>query len=117
MLSLAIKSLMEKRGIENPNQFLVKSGFNYYTASRVLNNVKGSVSFKHLEMLCIALHCSVEDLILWTPPKGMKNEDKHPLAKLKARKQKGNISSALKDLPPDKLDVVREYIEKLHHPE
>jgi DNA-binding Xre family transcriptional regulator len=117
MLHLNLTTIIENRGIENPNQFLIKSGFTYYTASRMLNEARSKISFSHLEKLCIALNCSVEDLIVWEPPKGMKDIDKHPLAKLRPRKQKGNITSTIKNLPPEKLNALRDYIEKLQNSE
>jgi hypothetical protein len=83
----------------------------------MLNEPRKRINFNHLEKLCIALNCSVEDVMLWEPPQSMKDADKHPLAKLRPRKRKGNITANIKDLPPDKLNTLRDYIEKLQKPE
>ena len=115
MLYLELNKMMEDRGIENPNQFLVKAGFTYYAASRLLHTRKTTINLNHLERLCFALHCSIEDLIVWEP-KEMVNATKHPLYKLKARQRKGNISTGLKYLPPEKVEELRNYIQQLQNP-
>jgi DNA-binding Xre family transcriptional regulator len=112
MLQLDLLRLMEDKGIQNPNQFLVKSGFTYYTAHRLLKNKVGALSFRHIEELCMALHCTIDDLFNWKPDQDVINIDKHPLQKLKGRQRKGNINTAIKDFTPEKLDELRKFI---HH--
>jgi hypothetical protein len=62
--------------------------------------------------MCLLLNCSVEDLFSW------KSEDKtgiykdHVIQKLKRGQRKGNITNSLKQLPLDKLDEVRNYIDQ-----
>lgn len=72
-----------------------------------------SISFRHLEQICLLLNCSIDDLFNW------KNEDQtgiykdHVLQKLKRGESKGNIIGKLKQLPPDKLNDIRKYIDQI----
>ena len=113
MLYLNIHPILQDRGIENPNQFLIKAGFHYTTASRLLNDKLTLLNLDYVEKLCIALHCSIEDIIMWEPGKNTINVDKHPLYHLKTRKKKGDIREGLKKLPVQKLEELRTYIQKL----
>ncbi|MCZ8354938.1 MAG: helix-turn-helix transcriptional regulator [Cyclobacteriaceae bacterium] len=113
MLKLDLIRLFEDKGIENPSQFLKKNGLTAHTVSRLLNNKVESISFKHLETICLLLNCTIDDLFAW------ENNDKsdlykdHSLQKLKRGKKKGNIVGKLKNLPADKLSQVRDFIEEL----
>ena len=113
MLKLDLYRIFEDKGIDNPHYFLKKNGFTSHTTSRLLNNKVDSISFKHLEQICLLLNCSIEDLFSWT------NEDitgmykDHAFQKLKRGQRKGNITNSLKNLPLDKLNDVRNYIEQI----
>jgi DNA-binding Xre family transcriptional regulator len=115
MLYLDLKRIMENKGIDKPLSFLVKAGFNYPAAHRILHQTPSSLNFVHLEKLCMALYCSIEDLLVWVPPKNLKGNEKHPLYKLSVKKPKGSVSAILKDLSPEKLEQAREYISKLNN--
>ena len=113
MLQLDLYRIFEDKGIDNPHYFLKKNGFTSHTTSRLLNNKVDSISFRHMEQICLLLNCSIDDLFLWT------NEDMtgiykdHVIQKLKRGQRKGNIINSLKKLPPDKLNEVRNYIEQI----
>jgi DNA-binding Xre family transcriptional regulator len=113
MLKLDLYRIFEDKGIENPNQFLKKNGLTAHTVSRLLNNKVSSISFKHLEKICLLLNCTLDDLFSW------ENEDKtgiykdHSLQKLKRVRKRGNIVGKLKTLPSDKLSQVRDFIDGL----
>jgi len=113
MLHLDLYRVFEDKGIDNPHQFLKQNGFTAHTTSRLLNNKVESISFKHLEQICLLLNCSIDDLFAW------KNNDKtglyknHELQKLKRGQPKGNITNSLKQLPLNKLNDVRNYIDQI----
>ncbi len=113
MLQLDLYRIFEDKGIDNPHYFLRKNGFTTHTTSRLLNNKVDSISFRHLEQICLLLNCSIDDLFSWT------NEDKtgmykdHVFQKLKRGQRKGNITNSLKNLPLDKLNEVRNYIDQI----
>lgn len=113
MLKLDLQRLFEDKGIENPNQYLVKNGLTPHTVSRLLNNRVSSISFKHLEAICLLLNCTIDDLFAWEPTDKSDALKDHSLQKLKRGKKKGNIIGKLKALPASKLNQVRDFIEEL----
>ena len=113
MLVLDLYRVFEDKGIENPQRFLKRNGFTVHTTFKLLNNKVVSISFRHMEQLCLLLNCSVEDLFSWHNEDASGKYDKHPLLKLKRGEHKGNITNKLKSLPPDKLIEVRKYIDQL----
>lgn len=113
MLRFELQSLMESREVHQPLSFLVKAGFNYHTAHRLLRSNTRSVRMDHVEQLCIALNCTPDDLLAWEAPRTMGNLSKHPLKKLTNRQRKGSILPKIKSLPQDKLDELRQYFDKL----
>lgn len=113
MLKFELQSLMESREVQDPLRFLIKVGFNYHTAHRLLRTNSRSIRMDHVEQLCIALNCTPDDLLVWEVPRTMGNLSKHPLKKLTNRQRKGSILPKIKSLPQDKLDELRQYIDKL----
>jgi DNA-binding Xre family transcriptional regulator len=113
MLKLDLQRIFEDKGIENPNQFLVKNGLTPYTTSRLLNNRVNSISFKHLEKICLLLNCTTDDLFAWENPDKSDTLKDHALQKLKRGKKKGNIVGKLKTMPANKLNQVRDFIDEL----
>lgn len=113
MLKFDINSLMESREVQNPLNFMVKAGFNYHTARRLLNNETTHISNRHLEKLCLELNCTPDDLYTWVPGKSTKATGKIALSKLTNRNRKGSILPKVKTLPQEKLDELRKYIDKL----
>lgn len=114
MIYLDLKRVMADREIPNPNQFLKKCGVPAHTASRLLTNTTHSISFKHLETICLNLNCTIDDLCSWTPDATRKLYSDVALNKLKREKKKRvNVSHKLRTLPLDKLDLVQNFIEKV----
>ncbi len=113
MLTLDLARFIETRGIQNPLQFLTKAGFTYHTAGRLLRNQIAKLDYKHLEKLCLLFNCTPNDLISWTPTSSAKLSDKVALSRLAGRKRKGNIVSKLIQLPEDKIDQLRQMLDKL----
>ena len=113
MLLLDLYRVFEDKGIENPHRFLRKNGFTAHTTSRLLNNKVDSISFRHLEQLCLIINCSVDDLFAWKSNDEAGIYKDHVLQKLKRGESKGSITGKLKQLPLDKINEVRNYIDQL----
>jgi len=111
MLTLDLQRLMELREIQNPRGFLVKAGFTYHAAGRLLKSELAEL--RYIEKLCVALNCTPDDLFGWVPDKGMRHAKGHALEKLAGRKRKGSIVPKLKNLPEDKLEQLHQFIDKL----
>ncbi len=113
MLYINLVKAIHNRGFQNPNSFLIKAGFTYYTASRILNNIKGGLSYTDLEKICIALNCTPNDIFAWQPPANANIPADHPLQKLKPKEEGPTIQQQLQHLPQDKLDEVKKFISSL----
>ncbi len=113
MLHLDLYRVIEDKGIENAHLFLRQNGFSAHVTSRLLNNKVDSISFKHLEQICLALNCTIDDIFSWKTEDPKQIYKNHALQKLKRGESKGNITHKLKQLPLDKLNEVRNYIDQL----
>jgi DNA-binding Xre family transcriptional regulator len=113
MLFLDISRVMSDRGITHPSRFLREHGFTYQVIHKVLNGNVTSATFKTLERLCLALNCAPSDLFAWEPSDSMQVPPGHPLHKLKAQQQPQNLASQIRQLPPDKLDALRDFVSGL----
>lgn len=114
MIYLDLKRVMTDREIPNPYQFLKKCGVPAHTASRLLSNTTNSISFKHLETICLNLNCTIDDLCSWTPDTTRRLYNETALNKLKREQKKRiNVSHKIRTLPLDKLDLVQNFIEQV----
>lgn len=113
MIYLDLKQIFEDKGINNPNHFLWKNGFTRHTAHNLLNNKTVGISFKHLEQLCLLLNCSPNELLTWHNTDKTKNLQNHSLQILKKERSKGNINQTLQQLPVNKLNELRNFLNNL----
>ncbi|MBI3882889.1 MAG: helix-turn-helix transcriptional regulator [Sphingobacteriales bacterium] len=113
MLYLQLPAILNQRGVNDHLSFLVKSGFTYHTAHRLLHNSNNSISFKHMEKLCVLLNCSITDLFVWKQDKGDISNAGHPLAGLVQLEGSAFIAEHLLQLPLAKVGQVRKMIEEI----
>ena len=98
MLIYHLKQLTTNRGIQKPISFLLKLGFTYPTAKRALFGTFASIRFLQIKNLCIAFHCTPNDLMEWIPEENTQTEN-HPLKTL-LRKQLPKNSKTLWQIFP-----------------
>ena len=113
MLILDLKRAITGKGIENPSLFLRQCGITSYTACRLLNNYNEGINFKHLELICYNLNCTIDDLFVWQPGKNTPDIKDHPLQKLKQKQSQVSIGQKIKQLPFDKIEELTNYIDQL----
>lgn len=113
MLYYNLKRIISQRGISNPNKLLIKYGFTAYTASRLLNNKVAGLSNKQLEMLCLAFRCTPNDIYAWEKPTDGNIAKDHPLHALVPPPQSLDMVQQLQELPLEKLEVIRKFIEEM----
>ncbi|MES2763886.1 MAG: helix-turn-helix transcriptional regulator [Bacteroidota bacterium] len=113
MIYLNLKPIFEAKGIDNPNYFLWKNGFTRQAAHRLLNNTKEGITFRHLEQLCLLLSCSPNDLFTWHNTDKTNVLPTHALQKLTKEKSKGSITTTLQNLPVNKLNELRNFLDNL----
>ncbi|HRH59369.1 MAG TPA: helix-turn-helix transcriptional regulator [Chitinophagaceae bacterium] len=109
MLSLNLAPIFKARGIERPYSFLVKAGFTYHSATNILNNNTRSIRFDHLELLCKALVCEPNDLLLYTPGSNPL-PDQHPLNNLIQTHHPADIKQTFATIPYKQLKEINKQI-------
>ena len=110
MLTYNIREICAARGIERPFSYLVKNGFTYGVAARLVRNEPLSIRLDHIEQLCILLYCTPDDLITWKPTKDKPIPPDHPLQRLKKDQALTDLYGTLKTLPLDRLNEVADFI-------
>ncbi len=113
MLILNLKALLESRGFDKPQRQLTLNGFNNFTASRLMNNRATTISFTNLEKLCLACQCTLDELFVWVPDEAKPVAADHPIQKLKAKPKAMNPVDRIRQLGPDKLKVLQEFMDGL----
>jgi len=113
MLRIDLSRFMASREILAPRRFLISQGFTYHMAGRLLREQTGSISYKNLEKLCRIFNCTPNDLYSWDPM-GETADTKVALAKLAGRTRQASILGKLKQLPDNKLDQIRQLVDKLY---
>ena len=113
MLLLNLEKIIKDRGYPKPNAFLVSLGFNYYTANRLLNNVKTSITFFEIERICIGLKCLPSDMFVWKPSAKERQDQSISLARLAENADSKSIGAQLKEIPFEHLSKIQEFITSL----
>lgn len=103
MIKFTIPEMLKLRLINNPVSFLVKNGFPRQTAYRICSGKFKNLTAKQLEKLCLALKCTPNDIIEWTPDDQKLLESNPPLAKLVKVSIPYELRDLAKDIPFDKL--------------
>jgi DNA-binding Xre family transcriptional regulator len=110
MLTFNLRAVLNARNIENHYTFLVRAGFAPHTATSMLNNKSGTVKLKNLELFCKLLHCTPNDLLVWSSDKNSAIPDNHPLHQLKNKKIGFNIKETIRTIPLDQLAQLAEML-------
>lgn len=112
MLSIDLEPLLKARGIHKAHAFLMNAGFTRHTASHILNGESKSFRLDHIELLCNALNCEPNDLLLFSPDKNVHYRENSPLYKLSAESRQTNLN-ALADIPfKDLKNLTNELLSK-----
>ena len=105
MLSLNVKRVMRLRGVENQRSLLDDLEFAPATARRLLAGDVLRIELEDLEKLCIALKCTPNDLLDWTPPESLEaNASGQALHKLTHDPE--DITRLLGSLPLEKVQAL-----------
>lgn len=113
MLYLNLQRVISQRGIASPNKLLIKHGFTAYTASRILTNQVSGLSNEQLEKVCLALRCTPNDIYSWQKPTDANISADHPLHELVPKPQHLDMVQQLQELPLEKLEAIRKFIEEM----
>ena len=83
MLRFKIDLLLRAKGIKEGYTFLKGNGFSQMTATKFSNSQMTVLRLVHVEKICELFNCTPNDLLEWSPNKGVKDISKHPLFPLK----------------------------------
>jgi|SRR5690606_37095861 len=112
MLKYNIKRLTTNRSIQKPINYLHKHGFTYPTAKRVLFGTFASLKPAQIENLCIAFHCTPNDLFEYTADEKITTPN-HPLTTLIRNQETKKVTELLNDIPLDMLPSFTNKLEEL----
>lgn len=112
MLAFNLQEVFRARHIERPYSFLVKQGISPATASKILNNGTYVMRLKHITIICEALHCSPNDILIYKPNTDKPIAENHPLNKLRPQQFPDDLKLALKTLPLEKLREIGKLIKE-----
>ena len=102
MMLYNLKEILKARGVTKPYAYLVRAGIPAFSASQMITGKIKMIKLEHMELLCKALYCTPDDLLVWVPGDSAL-PDTHPLAKLKRSDDLNQVSEAIKTLPLDEL--------------
>lgn len=114
MLYFDIAKACNNKGVGDARRFLLKIGFSHSATSRMLNNTYDSLKFDAIEKICLHLNCTPNELISWKPKDNI-NAANYALEKLKPIAAQDSISAKLKQLPPEKLEKLRDFLGDLEN--
>src|SRR5690606_37335746 len=90
MLSFHLTPIFQSRGISRPFSYLIKAGFSYHTAHRLLNGYNRNFSLDTVQKLCEVLVCEPNDLLMFTAKENSQLREDHPLNNLRDNEDETN---------------------------
>jgi DNA-binding Xre family transcriptional regulator len=113
MLIFNPKKILLLRGVEKIANFMVKNGFTYQSAGKILKGRNSLVKVKDIERLCVALNCTPNDLFEWKTDQTAVLPDGHSLNGLSRGEGTKNLQEMVKDVPSDKLALIENLLDAL----
>ncbi|MGQ1787464.1 MULTISPECIES: helix-turn-helix domain-containing protein [unclassified Saccharicrinis] len=116
MLRYNFKRVFRARGIEKVHAYLRKAGFSDNFATKIKNNNAKRLELKDVERLCLALRCTPNDFMEWTPEPNTEISENHPMNNLKKPKHEVDFVKTLNEVPLGKLEeldrILKEHLSK-----
>ena len=113
MLIFSPKKILALRGVEKTANFMVKNGFTYQSAGRVLKARSSLIKIQDIERLCVALNCTPNDLFEWKADGEKILPDGHSLNALSRGEGAKSLRQMVKDVPSDKLALIENLLDAL----
>lgn len=112
MLNLNLNYIFEIRGIKNRYGFIKKLGFSHDVSHRLAHGQTLGVKMRQLEALCLALHCTPNDLMEFQDKDNKASAD-HPLQNLKRDRATLDSMDKLRKLPIDKIELLQKMMDEM----
>lgn len=115
MLSFNFAKIFTARGIDKPNQWLIEQGFSPNYAVKIAKSRFVRLDLPNLERLCVALNCTPNELLEWTPGAKEKISASHPLYPLRKRDEQKvvKLTQMINSIPLDDLEEVQQAVENI----
>ena len=113
MLVFNPKRIFALRGVEKPSSFLIKQGIAPSTALKFIKAGGSTFKTKYVELICVGMNCTPNDLFDWYEDAKTKLPENHPLRALERKQKINNIREMLHDLPVEKLSELEGLINNL----
>ncbi len=82
MFKFYIKEVLKLKGYKPNTHILQRMGLRYTAANRLIKGETRSLTLDHLEMLCLFLNCTPNDILNFVPVDENQIASEHPLNKL-----------------------------------
>ena len=112
MLTYNLFPIFNLRGIPNPYNYLVKLGISPTVARKMLFNDSYIMRLKHIELMCLHLNCTPNDLLMYVPSPSRNLSQTIPLDKLRKENNEANLQTQLQSLNIDQLKEVSTIIDQ-----
>lgn len=106
MLYLNLHHIFKIRQIERPYTFLVKIGIAPHTATKILSSNVHTMRLNHIELICKALYCEPNDLLVFHQEPNNPLPATHPLLNLLPTNEDTNWQEQLKTMPISQLNKI-----------
>ena len=104
---------MNSRGISSPLVYLRQNGLTRFQIHRLMHKDWRSISMDVLEKLCLALNCTPNDLLEWTPDFANQDAESTTLRMLKPQPENENMGAMLSQLPYNKLREIVKIVNEI----
>ncbi len=96
MLKVNLNTLMAKKNVRHPRQFLIKkAGISPETATDLLQGKVKSFRLSYMSAVCELLNCTPNDLLEWIPDgDGGELPDNHQLRKIMSKEEEKQLAKA-----------------------
>lgn len=112
MLKLNLTYIFKIRGVKNHYGFIKKLGFSHDVSHRLAQGQTLGVKMRHLEALCLALHCTPNDLMEFEDADN-RTDANHPMQKLKRDTSALESMDQLRKLPIEKIKELQKLMKEM----
>lgn len=104
MLKFNLHPFLKMRRVVNARRYLIDLGINHITAAKLLKGEMTSLRLEHIEKICLALRCTPNDLLEWTPDKSFSTDSAHPIHTLVPHKNVDKLLDKLNTMSYEEME-------------
>lgn len=112
MIRYNFDRVFKARAVDHPTAFLRRAGLSDNFSNNIRHNRVFRLSLKHIEILCLSLHCTPNDFMEWIPDKNVDVNEEHPLNMIRPPEVEVNLTKTLNSIPLGKLEKIERLIKE-----